>query len=169
MIFTVPDVGTAESDAIAQIDELRQRLRWQVAAPSRWIGGLRRLTFARAVQASNSIEGYDATLDDVIAAVEDEEPVDAATETVMALQGYRDAMTYVLQLAQDDDVIIDTTLIRALHFMMLKYDLSEAPGPLAGRLDLRAARAGQQDRLRGSRFWSRRRSHERPRRRPREV
>ena len=127
MIFTVPDVGTAESDAIAQIDELRQRLRWQVAAPSRWIGGLRRLTFARAVQASNSIEGYDATLDDVIAAVEDEEPVDAATETVMALQGYRDAMTYVLQLAQDDDVIIDTTLIRALHFMMLKYDLSKRP------------------------------------------
>src|SRR5579859_7122039 len=70
MIFDVPELDAAEEAAIAKIDELGRTLRWRTAAPHRrWLGGLRRLTFAKAVQASNSIEGYDASLDDVIAAV----------------------------------------------------------------------------------------------------
>lgn len=110
------------------LDQLRTQLRFAVAEPRRWLGGLRRLTFAKAVQGSNSIEGYHASLDDVLAAVENEEPLDAEAETVHALQAYRDAMTYVLQLKDEKDVEIDTTLLRSLHYMMMKYDLSKRPG-----------------------------------------
>jgi Fic family protein len=128
MLYKTPRIGQAELDAIQHIDELRQRLRFAVAEPRRWLGNLRRLMFAKAVQGSNSIEGYNASLDDVLAAVDDEEALDAATETVHALQGYRDAMTYVLQLSDEEDVEIDTTLLRSLHYMMIKYDLSKRPG-----------------------------------------
>lgn len=127
MLFELRVVAE-ETEVIGLIDDLRLRLRWQVAEPRRWSGPMRRLSFARAIQGSNSIEGYVADLDDVVAAMEDEESLDADTETRLALQGYRDAMTYVLQLARDPSATIDESLIRSLHFMMLKYDLSKNPG-----------------------------------------
>ena len=99
-----------------------------VAEPRRWAGTLRRMTFARAVQGSNSIEGYNASLDDAIAAVEDEPTLDAEVDTVMAIGGYRDAMTYVLQLAEDNDAVIDQGLLKSLHFMMMRHCLEESPG-----------------------------------------
>ncbi len=86
------------------------------------------MAFARAVQGSNSIEGYNASLDDVVAAVEEEPTLDAEQETQLALAGYRDAMTYVLQIADDDSLGADEGLLKSLHFMMLKYDLSTWPG-----------------------------------------
>jgi Fic family protein len=99
-----------------------------VAEPRRWNGTLRRMAFARAVQGSNSIEGYNASLDDVVAAVEGEPTFDAEQETQLALSGYRDAMTYVLQIADDETTEIDEGLLKSLHFMMFKHDLPQHPG-----------------------------------------
>jgi Fic family protein len=90
------------------------------------------MAFARAVQGSNSIEGYNASLDDVAAAVEGEPTLDANLETQLALAGYRDAMTYVLRVAEDDQAVVDEGVIKALHFMMLKHDLSKSPGRWRG-------------------------------------
>jgi len=92
------------------------------------MGTLRRMSFARAVQASNSIEGYDASLDDVIAAVDDEPTLSADQDTRLALAGYRDAMTYVLQVAQDPTARVDEGMLKSLHFMMLKHRLDKGPG-----------------------------------------
>jgi len=86
------------------------------------------MAFARAVQGSNSIEGYNASLDDVVAAVEGEPTLDANEETQLALAGYRDAMTYVLQIADDEMLGVDEGLLKSLHFMMIKYDLRKNPG-----------------------------------------
>jgi len=86
------------------------------------------MAFARAVQGSNSIEGYNASLDDVAAAVDGEPVLDADAETQLALTGYRDAMTYVLQVGQDGLAVVDEGLLKALHFMMLKHDLGKSPG-----------------------------------------
>lgn len=86
------------------------------------------MAFARAVQGSNSIEGYNASLEDVIAAVEEEPTLAAEEETQLALAGYRDAMTYVLQIADDESLEVDEGLLKSLHFMMLKYDLKKNPG-----------------------------------------
>lgn len=128
MLFNTPPLNGHELRVLSEIDELRQALRWQMAAPRRWVGSLRRLTFARAVQGSNTIEGYAATLDDVAAVVAGEDPLEAGEETRRALEGYRDAMTYVLQLAEDPHFAFDETLVRSLHFMMMSYDLSKNPG-----------------------------------------
>lgn len=129
MIYREPELGAAEVVAVDRIDDLRRQLRWQVADPRRWLGNLRRQIFARAVQGSNSIEGYNASLEDVLAVVEDEETIDASAETVLALQGYRDAMTYVLQLAEEREALkVDETLIKSLHYMMMKHALTKRPG-----------------------------------------
>ena len=127
-VFSTPRLDSAEEGVIELIDELRDQMRYRIAEPRRWAGGLRRMSEARAVQQSNSIEGYNATLDDVIAIRDGEAPMDADEETRLALEGYQEAMTYVLQATQDPDLVVDEGLLRALHFMMMKYDLSKNPG-----------------------------------------
>jgi len=129
LVFQTPSLEALDRRVLELIDDARRQLRFRVAEPRRWIGSLRRMAFARAVQGSNSIEGYNASLDDVLAAVEDEPTLNADTDTQLALGGYRDAMTYVLQVAQDPaPPAIDEGLLKALHFMMIKHDLQKNPG-----------------------------------------
>ncbi|HXP31659.1 MAG TPA: Fic family protein [Stellaceae bacterium] len=89
---------------------------------------MRRDAFARAIRGSNTIEGYNVTIDDAVAVAEDEEPLDADEETRAAIIGYRDALTYILQLENDPHFEYSAALIRSLHYMMIKYDLSKRPG-----------------------------------------
>jgi Fic family protein len=129
MLFVSPQLTEQEAAVIKRIDAARQRLDYALrSSPRRWTGLLRRATFARAIQGSNSIEGYNVTFEDAIAAAEGEEPLDAARETWAAVTGYRNAMTYVLQLADDPNFVHSEGLLRSLHFMMLSYDLSKHPG-----------------------------------------
>ncbi|HUC00179.1 MAG TPA: Fic family protein [Solirubrobacterales bacterium] len=128
MVFRTPELREDELEVLELLAEQRERLRDRFAEPKRWAGTLRRMSFARAVQGSNSIEGFNASLDDVVAAVDGEPTLDTAEETQHALTGYRDAMTYVLQIADDETLELDEGLLKSLHFMMLKYDLSKNPG-----------------------------------------
>src|SRR5262245_23371646 len=101
MIYEVPPLESADKAVLRLIAEQRNRLKlFTQNNPRRWFGSLRRATFARAIQGSNSIEGFNATVDDVIAVIEDE-PMDEKTETWHATKGYRDAMTYIMQAVQD--------------------------------------------------------------------
>lgn len=129
-VFRTPEADPVEAEVLNVISELREQLRYRVADhPRRWYGVLRRTAFARAVQASNSIEGYDASLDDVVAAIDDEPTLSADEETRLALAGYRDAMTYVLQISRDGArVTVDEGLLKSLHFMMIKHNLDKNPG-----------------------------------------
>ncbi len=117
-----------ESAALRKIDELRRQLRFQVAQPRRWVGQVRRVLGARAIQGSNSIEGYDVSVEDALAAIGGEEPTDASAEDWNAVSGYRRAMTYVLQLAQDEHFEYTPQILRSLHFMMTEYTLNASPG-----------------------------------------
>jgi Fic family protein len=128
MVYETPFLDADDVRVLQMIDALRDDLRDRVAEPRRWVGGLRRVSFARAVQGSNSIEGYNATLEDAVAAVDGAELLDADAETKLAVAGYRDAMTYVLQHALDEGATLDEGLLKSLHFMMLRHDLSKFPG-----------------------------------------
>ena len=133
MLFTTPEVGEPEEAVIAQIDDLRKTMRLYLHEPRRWAGSLRRTQFARAVQGSNSIEGFDARLDDAMAIELGELPLDASEETALAIKGYRDAMTFVLQLAEEESggrrgFHYGEQLIKSLHFMMTSYSLHNRPG-----------------------------------------
>lgn len=128
MLFRAPALDAAEQAVLDQIEAAKLSLRHQLNEPRRWVGAIRRQTFARNLQGSNSIEGYDAVLEDVAAIAAGEEPLDADTETRLALEGYRNAMTYVLQLNEEVDFTYSEQLIKSLHFMMVHYDLKSRPG-----------------------------------------
>jgi Fic family protein len=128
MLFVTPEPDGRELEVLAEVEDLKQRLRHQLTEPRRWYGPLRRTQAARQVQGSNSIEGYDAKLDDAAAIIDHEEPLDANQETRRALEGYHEAMTYVLQLANDEDFEYSAQLLKSLHFMMTSYDLHNRPG-----------------------------------------
>jgi len=128
MLFTTPDLTAAEKEVLAKIDQVRNTLKYALSSPARWYGVLRKSTFARAIRGSNSIEGYNVTAEDALAAVEGVEPSDAQIATWHAIIGYRNAMTYVLQLAHDPHFRYDESLLRSLHYMMLQFDLSKNPG-----------------------------------------
>ena len=128
MLFVTPSIDEREARVIVQVDQLRNQLSYRLHEPRRWSGSLRRLSLARAVQGSNSIEGYNASLDDVAAAADGNEPFDASGETLQALRGYQQAMTYVLQLANDPAFVYSEQLLKSLQFMMTSYDLGKRPG-----------------------------------------
>ena len=112
MLVAMPELGDRELEVIAEIDVLKTKLRWQLHEPRRWYGSLRRVSMAHAIQGSNSVEGYEAALDDAAAIELGEEPLDADVETYLALKGYRDAMTYVLQLATGEDFTYSDQLLK---------------------------------------------------------
>ncbi|MGB8662591.1 MAG: hypothetical protein WCD34_19360, partial [Candidatus Acidiferrum sp.] len=118
MLFKSPVLGTEEEGVIKAISHMHKALKYSLSTPSRWEGVLRRNAFARAIQGSNSIEGYIVTKDDAIAAAEGEEPISAQHETWLAVTGYRNAMTFVLQLSKDPDFKFNEGFLRSLHYMM---------------------------------------------------
>lgn len=129
MIFATPKLASEDNEVLALIHEQREMLRYSVAqSPNRWTGFLRRNTFARALQGSNSIEGINASLSDAVAIVDDEKPETVEEETYKALLGYRNALTYILQTHDDPYFELNAQVIKSLHFMMLSYDLTKLPG-----------------------------------------
>jgi len=106
---------------------------------------LRRNAFARAIQGSNSIEGYVVTKDDAIAAAEGEEPISAQHDTWAAVIGYRAAMTFVLQLSKDPNFEFNEGFLRSLHYMMLQHDLAK-------HLELAARSIYVRDEAKGEKF-----------------
>ncbi len=128
-IYQPPPLSDDDLAVIELINAQKQRLRHYIQNnPQRWDSLIRRNAMARAIQGSNTIEGYNATMDDVIAAVADEGPMDASEETWREILGYRNAMTYILQLSDDDYFEFHPQLIRCLHFMMLQHSLDKMPG-----------------------------------------
>lgn len=129
MIYTTPPLSLEDQAILQLIAKQKEQLRYAVAqAPNRWTGTLRRSTFARAIQASNSIEGINATLSDAAEIVDDEKPETVEEETYRALLGYRNALTYILQTHDDPYFELNAQVIKSLHFMMLSYDLTKMPG-----------------------------------------
>ncbi|MEV0131949.1 Fic family protein [Dactylosporangium sp. NPDC050688] len=128
MLFTTPDLDADDRRIVEEINESRRSLRMHLSEPRRWNGLMRRNLKARAIRGSNSIEGYDVSLDDAVALIEDEEPLDADHRTSLEILGYRNALTYIQQLADDTEFSLDESLLRSLHFMMLSHDLSKRPG-----------------------------------------
>ena len=129
MIYDYPTLTSDDAKVVALIHEIRNELRYHVnSSPVRWTGFLRRNTFAKALQGSNSIEGINANLAEAVAIVDDEKPETLEEETVRALNGYRSAMTYILRLHDDPHMELNSQLIRSLHYMMLSYDMTLLPG-----------------------------------------
>ena len=120
MLFRTPPLNNREKKALELVDGIRENVKYALRKPNRWLGQLRRNMFARNIRGSNSIEGYNVSAEDAIAAAAGEEPLTAERETWAAIKGYRDAMTYVLQLAEDLHFAYGDGFLHSLHFMMIE-------------------------------------------------
>lgn len=128
MLFEPVDLDPQEIAVLHQIEALRDSLRFAVGEHREWWGSLRRSLFARAIQGSNSIEGYNVTLDDALAATEGEDPLEADLPSWKAVSGYREAMTYVMGLSDEPHFSYSEDLIRSLHYMMIRHTPEKLPG-----------------------------------------
>ena len=129
MLFRAPHLDEIEIRVLEEVQRTRESLRYAMTSPQAWYGLLQRSTLARAISATNSIEGYEVSVSDVIAAIEHEEPLDAEDENRLTLLGTFQAMSYVLRLAEDPHFThYSVDLVRSLHFMMLGYDVNKHPG-----------------------------------------
>ena len=126
--YTAPPLTREDDTVLSEIHQMRKNLRSVLRTPTRWQGGLRRSALARAIQGSNSIEGYQVAEDDAAAAVDGEAPLSADEKTFLEIQGYRQALGYVLAMRDEDYAAFDTTEIRAMHYMMLSHDHTKSPG-----------------------------------------
>lgn len=131
-----------------RVEEATARIRGEldlfvVTEPRRWTGFLARMTRARALVASNSIEGIDVSDDDAIAAIDREDPANTDRETWQAVIGYREAMDYILQRRRNPAFRITEDVLLAVHFMICQSDLKANPGQYRpGWVGVRNARSG---------------------------
>ncbi|WSJ66767.1 Fic family protein [Kitasatospora sp. NBC_01302] len=129
MLYSSPLLGEADLRILAEIEEMRDRLRLHLRTSRRWEGQLRRNLTARAIAGSNTIEGYAASVSDVEDIMVGEAPIDANETVTAEIDGYRQAMTYIQRLAEaGDDFAYSKGLLNALHFMMQGHHLLKRPG-----------------------------------------
>lgn len=127
-LFTTPDPDLEDQQVMSEIHETRASLANYLRTPKRWNGLLRRTSAARAIQGSNTIEGYTVSEEDAVAAVDDEPPLNADEATWLEIIAYRRVLTYVLNVATEPGFVIDEAVLRSMHFMLLDHDLSKTPG-----------------------------------------
>src|SRR3984893_12032414 len=128
VLYTAPSLTSEDEVVLGEIHQMRKDLRNVLRTPRRGEGGLRRSALARNIRGSNSIEGYEVAEDDAAAAIDGDEPFSADEKTFLEIQGYRQALGYVLAMSEADYATFDTTELRAMHYMMLSHDLGKSPG-----------------------------------------
>lgn len=129
MLFSTPQLDLEDAELLEGIHLRRERLAPHLRMPRRWSGNLRRDLVAKAIEGSNSIEGYLVETDDAAVAVDGQEPLSADARTFAEIRGYWQALGCVLTLASTGSRP-DLSTVLALHFMMLGHDLTKSPGDL---------------------------------------
>jgi Fic family protein len=102
-----------------ELDQWKRKLDFQGVLPRRWAGRLRRDLEAEAVAASTSMEGVPVTVEEVRRILAGEAPADVRKEDRELVEGYRDAMSYVLRRADDPGFRWDRELVVGLHDRIL--------------------------------------------------
>ncbi len=145
MLFTYRALDDEETRVEEATARIRDNLRRYVATqPRRWTGLLARMTRARALAGSNSVEGINVSEEDAIAAVDREDPSTTDRDTWLAVVGYREAMDYILQRRQSGSFRITEDVLLAVHFMICQYNLAANPGQYRpGWVGVRSSRTGE--------------------------
>ncbi|MFC4530566.1 Fic family protein [Sphaerisporangium dianthi] len=128
MIYGTPELEAPDKSVLGEIEEMRRDLKYRLAEPHRWDGQLRRQLQARAIQGSNSIEGYRASVEDIESIMLGEEPLETSRAVTSEIAGYQQALTYVRQLSPARSFRFDLGMLNALNFMMIGHHHDKSPG-----------------------------------------
>jgi len=116
-------------DLTQELDAWRRVLDYRGPLPRAWCGRLRRDLEVEAVAASTRMEGVNVTVEEVRRILAGDRPPEVPDEDRELVEGYRDAMSFVLRRADDQAFSWDKGLVVGLHDRVL-----------AGRHDLDAGR-----------------------------
>ena len=108
---------------LQELDAWKETLDIRVL-PRTWEGRLRRDLEAEAVAASTRMEGVNVTVDEVRRILAGDQPPTVEPQDRRLVEGYRDAMSFVLRQADDPAFSWDRGLIVGLHDRVLagRYD-----------------------------------------------
>jgi Fic family protein len=112
---------------LVRLDELRVSLDAQPLFRV-WLGRTRRELEAEAVAASTSMEGVAVTVDEVRHILAGDRPASVSSENAALVEGYRDAMNFVLRRADDPHFQWQTELVLGIHYRVLAEDYSHGAG-----------------------------------------
>lgn len=119
MLYPTPQLTEQDERVLAEVDDMRERLRHQVQGVSaKRTGGLRKFLTADAVAASNSIEGFKVSTVDVEDLMAGEQDVDVSDENREETLAYQRMMTYLQSLHDAPDFRFDKGQLNALHWIL---------------------------------------------------
>lgn len=113
-----------------ELDQWRLRIDYRGPLPRRWAGRLRKDLEAEAVAASTRMEGVPVTVDEVRRILAGDSPPEVRQEDRELVEGYREAMSFVLRRADDPSFRWTRELVVALHDRVLAGRHSEGAGRL---------------------------------------
>jgi Fic family protein len=117
-------------DLTDELDAWRTRLDYRGPLPRASEGRLRRDLEVEAVAASTIMEGVNVTVEEVRRILAGERPPDVPNDQLELVEGYRDAMSFVLRRADDPAFSWDKGLIAGLHDRVLAGRHSLGAGSL---------------------------------------
>lgn len=111
-------VTAQTAEDLARLDELHAKLDVG-ALPRRWEGRLRRDLEAESTAASTGLEGVPVTVEEVRRILAGDRPAAVSAEDARLVEGYRDAMSFVLRRADDPGFSWQAELILGIHDRVL--------------------------------------------------
>ncbi len=112
-------ISPATQAALGRIEQLRVSLDAQGPLPRVWLGRTRRDLEAEAIAASTILEGVNITVDEARRILADDRPTGVSAQDAALVDGYRDAMRYVLARADAPAFSWQSELLLALHHRVL--------------------------------------------------
>jgi hypothetical protein len=113
---------------LRQLDALRDQLDLRGSLPRRWMGRLRRELQASSIAASTSMEGVRVTVEDVRRLMVGDVPSAVTPDDAALVQGYREAMEYVLKRADAPAFAWSPELLLALQDSVLAHSFARGAG-----------------------------------------
>ncbi|MFI9841442.1 Fic family protein [Nonomuraea sp. NPDC051941] len=144
MLYETPALEPADKAVLEEIEEMRRDLKYRLAETHRWDGQLRRQLQARAIQGSNSIEGYQASVEDIQSIMAGEEPLETSMSVAQEIAGYQQALTYIQVLSRAPVFRYDAGMLNALNFMVIGHHRNKGPGVIRpGAIFIRDSDTGE--------------------------
>ena len=122
------EITDAVASDIRRIEELRALLDAQGPLPRIWTGRTRRDLEAEAVAASTIMEGVAVTVDEARRILAGDKPSGVSAEDIDLVDGYRDAMRFVLARADADAFQWQSELVLSLHHHVLGGSFAKGAG-----------------------------------------
>jgi Fic family protein len=128
VIFETPPIDGALERQLDELARLRERLGSETGRPLRWIGTLRRLVRAAAVESSTSIEGFSVDPEEAVGLVSGDTRPNADDENQLAVACYGRAMRHVAAMAADPRFRWSERVLLDLHFDACEFQSDKDPG-----------------------------------------